>query len=181
MQTIDVRDMPSMQVTVDPGQPESRMRQSSRERVPGATGGTYADAVAPGASADPRVRQFSLFILSAMDEARDRGMSIEDIEDRIREVAPDVTMGRSTIYRWRRAEVASPQRAQVFALCDALGIPRTTAAQILGWDGKPVSPEPDPAIDPDLRAVMRRLADPAVSTEEKTAIRATLRYLAKGG
>ncbi|MEU7771263.1 helix-turn-helix transcriptional regulator [Micromonospora taraxaci] len=125
------------------------------------------------ASQDPRAIAFARFIKRALDEAvRDRGMSIEDVEER-------TGLKRSTIYRWRRAEVESPQRKQVQQFCDGLGIPRSVASQILGWDGTPPSPDPDPTVDPDLRAVARILMDPNVSTEEKTSIRATLQYLAR--
>ncbi|MGC4745381.1 helix-turn-helix domain-containing protein [Micromonospora sp. DT201] len=125
------------------------------------------------ASQDPRVIAFARFIKRALDEAvRERAMSIEDVEQR-------TGIGRSTIYRWRRAEIANPQRTQVQQFCDGLGIPRTVASQILGWDGAPPSPAPDPSTDPDLRAVARILMDPSVSAEEKTVIRATLQHLAR--
>jgi len=124
---------------------------------------------------------FAGFVRRALDEAGQRGMSIDDVEAAIRRADPDATLGRSTIYRWRRAEIANPQRVQVMQFCDGLGIPRAVASQILGWDGSPPSDAPDPSVDPDLRAVMRRLNDPALSAEEKTVIRSTLRYLAKGG
>ncbi|MET8039515.1 MULTISPECIES: helix-turn-helix transcriptional regulator [unclassified Micromonospora] len=125
------------------------------------------------ASQDPRVIAFARFIKRALDEAvRERAMSIEDVEQR-------TGIGRSTIYRWRRAEIANPQRTQVQQFCDGLGIPRSVASQILGWDGAPPSPTPDPSTDPDLRAVARILMDPNVSAEEKTVIRATLQHLAR--
>lgn len=126
------------------------------------------------ASVDPRVQMFGRFVDRALKEARDRGMSTEEIEER-------TSLGRSTMYRWRRAEIESPQRRQVQQFCSGLGIPLKTAAQILGWDGGPPSTEPEPSVDPDLRAVMRRLNDPAVTAEEKTTIRQMLRYLARGG
>ncbi|WFF02533.1 helix-turn-helix transcriptional regulator [Micromonospora sp. WMMD964] len=125
------------------------------------------------ASQDPRVIAFARFIKRALDEAvRERAMSIEDVEQR-------TGIGRSTIYRWRRAEIANPQRTQVQQFCDGLGIPRAVAAQILGWDGAPPSPDPDPSTDPDLRAIARILMDPGVAEEEKTVIRATLQHLAR--
>lgn len=175
MPAIDSLDLPPL-VAI---RPQSHPRQESRVRHGRPADGTYADRVAQNASSDPRVRQFAQFVKRALADAKDRGMSIEEIEDRIKEVDVEAKVGRSTIYRWRRAEVESPGRKQVFAFCDALGIPRTTAAQILGWDGEPASPEPDPSIDPDLRAVMRKLNDPNVSTEAKKTIRQMLRYLAR--
>lgn len=106
-------------------------------------------------------------------------MSIEDVEAAIRRADPEAKVGRSTIYRWRRNEVESPQRRQVQAFCRGLGVPVTTAAQILGWDDSRQPTEPDPTVDPDLRAILRKLNDPAVAPEQKTVIRATLRHLAK--
>lgn len=142
-----------------------------RQRSP--TDGTYDQPVPASASQDPRVIAFARFIKRALDEAvRERAMSIEDVEQR-------TGIGRSTIYRWRRAEIANPQRTQVQQFCDGLGIPRAVASQILGWDGAPPSPAPDPSTDPDLRAVARILMDPSVSAEEKTVIRATLQHLAR--
>jgi len=111
----------------------------------------------------------------ALDEARGRGMSTDEIERR-------TGVPRSTIYRWSRAEITNPQRDLVHQFCDGLGIPRNVAAQILGWDGSDRQPtELDPSVDPDLRAIMRRLNDPNVPTEAKTVIRQMLRYLARGG
>lgn len=152
---------------------ESQTRHQSRPRNGDATNGTYDQPVPASASHDPRVLAFARFVRRALDEAvKDRGMSIEDVEQR-------TGLGRSTMYRWRRAEITNPQRDQVQKFCDGLGIPRTVASQILGWDGTPTSPEPDPTTDPDLRAVARILMDPAVPDEEKTVIRATLRHLAR--
>lgn len=155
----------------------SHERQSSRERQNGTESGTYGEAVPP--TTDPRVRLFGQFIKRALEDARERGMSIDDIEAAIKAADPEAKVGRSTIYRWRRNEVESPQRRQVQAFCRGLGIPASTAAQILGWDDSRQPTAPDPTVDPDIHAIMRKLADPKVSREEKTSIRATLRYLAK--
>lgn len=127
-----------------------------------------------GASADPRVQMWGRFVDRTLKDARARGMTTEEIEER-------TGLGRSTIYRWRRAEIESPQRKQVIQFCEGLGIPTRTAAQILGWEGERPPTEPEPSVDPDLRAIMRRLNDPNVSVEEKTTIRQMLRYLARGG
>lgn len=130
-------------------------------------------------SNDPRVRMFGAWVKRTLNEARERGMTIDDIEAAIRATDPQAKVGRSTIYRWRRAEIPNPQRQQVQAFCDGLGIPRHVPSQILGWDGAPPSASPDPMVDPDLRAVAQILMDPNVPAEEKTIIRATLRHLAR--
>lgn len=171
MHLIDTRGFSPADLVLD----ESQVRHQSRIPRPRAANGTYDQPVPASASRDPRVIAFARFVKRVLDEAvKDRGMSIEDVEQR-------TGLGRSTIYRWRRAEIANPQRTQVQQFCDGLGVPRSVASQILGWDGAPPSAEPDPSLDPDLIRIMRRLNDPGVSPEEKTSIRATLKYLAKGG
>lgn len=147
------------------------MRQSSRVRQPSTESGTYGEIVPP-TSNDPRVRLFGGFIKRALDEARGRGLSIEDIE-RL------TSVGRATFYRWSRSESPNPQREKVLAFCEGLGIPAHTASQILGWDGSRQPTEPEPIVEPDIRAIMRKLNDPNVTAAEKTVIRATLRHLAK--
>ncbi|WP_460808217.1 helix-turn-helix domain-containing protein [Micromonospora zhanjiangensis] len=113
--------------------PQSRSRHPSRTRHGGATDGTYDLSVPASASQDPRVLAFARFVKRALGEARAEGWSIDDVEER-------TGLRRSTIYRWTRAEVESPQRIQVHKFVDGLGIPRTTASQILGWDGTPRPP-----------------------------------------
>lgn len=115
---------------------------------------------------------FGAFVKRALAEARDRGLSIDMIEER-------TGVGRATIYRWTRAESPNPQREKVLAFCEGLGIPAKTASQILGWDGSRQPTEPEPVVDPDIRAILRKLADPKTPAEQKTSIRATLRYLAR--
>ena len=167
-------------VTVAPVLPfRSRTRHQSHDRQRLSGNGTYGEPVPATASRDPRIQVFARFVKRSLDEARERGMSIDDIEAAIKRANPDAKVGRSTFYRWTRGEVDNPQRVQVQAFCDGLGIPRTTASQILGWDGGPAPTEPEPSIDPDLRAVMRKLNDPNTSTEAKATIRQMLRYLAR--
>lgn len=150
----------------------SHERQSSHERQTGTDFGTYGEPVPPTQSQDPRVRQFGAFVTRALKEAKERGLDIEAVEK--------VTgIGRATIYRWARAESPNPRREKVLAFCEGLGIPAKTASQILGWDGSRQPTAPEPIVDPDIRAILRKLNDPNVPAEQKTSIRATLRYLAK--
>ncbi|MFG1776649.1 helix-turn-helix domain-containing protein [Micromonospora sp. NPDC049048] len=167
MALVDIRPMPLSQ----PPSADSRLWQSSRVRHAGAEGGTYRDDVPPR-SQDQRVVMFGAFVKRALTEARERGLSIEMVEER-------TGVGRATIYRWTRAENPNPQREKVLAFCEGLGVPVTTASQILGWDGSRQPTAPEPIVDPDIRAIMRKLNDPNVSAAEKTTIRATLRHLAR--
>ncbi|MEU7590714.1 helix-turn-helix transcriptional regulator [Micromonospora sp. NPDC049230] len=126
----------------------------------------------PKQSQDPRVRLFGEFIKRALGDAKERGLDIEDVET-------TTGIGRATIYRWVRAESPNPRREKVIAFCEGLGIPVKTATQILGWDGSRQPTAPEPIVDPDIRAILRKLNDPNTPAEQKTSIRATLRYLAK--
>lgn len=118
------------------------------------------------------MRQFGAFITRALKDAKERGLDIEGVEN--------VTgIGRATIYRWTRSESPNPRREKVLAFCEGLGIPVKTASQILGWDGSRQPTAPEPVVDPDIRAILRKLNDPNVSAGEKTSIRATLRHLAR--
>ena len=117
---------------------------------------------------------FGRFVDRALVEARSRGLTTKQIEK--------VTgVPTSTVYRWKRSEIDNPQRDLVIRFCEGLEIPVRTAGQILGWDGSTRVPEPEPIDDPDMRAVERKLKDPSVSDAEKMTIRATLRFLARGG
>lgn len=126
----------------------------------------------PPKSRDPRVVLFGDFVKRALAEAKERGLSTDMVEER-------TGVSLATIYRWTRAESPNPQREKVLAFCEGLGIPLRTVAQILGWDGSRQPTAPEPVIDPDIRAILRKLNDPNVPVEQKTIIRATLRHLAK--
>lgn len=126
-------------------------------------------------SEDVRRVTFGNFVANALAGARDRGMSVADVEKA-------TGIPNSTFYRWRQGLwKQDPRPSQVKAFCEGLGIPFTAAQAALSWsgDGKPA--ETEPVVDPDVRAVARRLADPKVSPEEKAIIRGALRHLARGG
>lgn len=150
-------------------------REQGRAWQSPASDGNYHQAMATSGSSDPRVIAFGRFVDRALVEARDiRGLTTKQIEK--------VTgVPTSTVYRWRRAEIDNPQRDLVIRFCEGLEIPVRTAGQILGWDGSDRVPEPEPFDDPDMRAVEHKLRDPSVSDAEKMTIRATLRFLARGG
>lgn len=159
-------------ITLPPLIADCRIRHPNPGLPSGAGSGTYDQPVP--ASASPRVQQFGRFVDRALREARERGMDTDQIEER-------TGVPRATIYRWRRAEIENPQRALVEKFCVGLGINIAVAGQILGWQGSRPDTEPEPTLDPEMRAVMRRLNDPSVPEVEKINIREMLRYLARGG
>lgn len=130
----------------------------------------YGDGVDP--ANDPRLLAFARFITRALDDARAAGLSIADVEKK-------TGLGRSTIYRWKRREVSTPQPTQVQQFCKGLGIPVRDAARTLGWNGGRVPVDPEPPMDDDVRTILRMLADPKIGEADKMFIRETLRMLAR--
>jgi transcriptional regulator with XRE-family HTH domain len=119
-----------------------------------------------------RVR-FSHFVQRSLDAARARGMTDKDIE-----AATGVKS--STFHRWRRGEVRTvPGMDKVRAFCEGVGASLADAMTALGMSGERDNPEPEPPMDPDLRLILRRLADPNVPETEKEFIRESIRMLAE--
>lgn len=86
---------------------------------------------------------------------------------------------RTTVHRWENGRSRPDNPAIVQRLAAMFGVDLEQALSLAGLrpaDEEPV--ETPPPLDPDLKALVRKLASPHVSPEEKTYIRATLRYLA---
>lgn len=123
-------------------------------------------------SLEARRAAFGRFVRRALEDAKDRRITIKEIERR-------TGVGSTTFYRWRDGDwTADPRPSQVDAFCDGLDIPTTAAYRALGWgaDGKPAG-EPEAVLDPELRAIQRRLMDPNVSDATKESIRNMLRLI----
>lgn len=134
------------------------------------------ERAAPKASIELRRARFARVVDAGLAAAKDRGMTIPKVEQA-------TGVGKSTIYRWRDGSWSvDPRITEVQGFCDGLGIPRSEAYAALGWserlDAEPT--EPEPALDPRLRAVARRLSDPNVSLLEKAIIQQMLDGIAKG-
>lgn len=126
-------------------------------------------ATAPDVS---RVR-FARFVARVLDDARDRGLTDKDIAER-------TGVGASTFHRWQRGDFArAPEIGRVRAFCAGLGVPARDALRALGIEEGRDDPEPEPAMDPDVRRVLRALADPNVSDQEKLVIREMLKMIAR--
>lgn len=119
-------------------------------------------------SAVDRVR-FARFVNRVLASARERGMTDPQIE-------AATGIRASTFHRWKRGEVA-PTVDKVRQFCAGLGVSPTEALAALGvGDRAPV--EPEPIVDPDIVALLRKLQDPHVNQETKDYIRRTLQVLA---
>ncbi|MFE9955880.1 helix-turn-helix domain-containing protein [Micromonospora sp. NPDC005299] len=127
-------------------------------------------------SLEARRAAFGRFVRRALEDAKDRRITIKEIERR-------TGVGSTTFYRWRDGEwTADPRPSQVDGFCDGLDIPKRAAYRALGWgdDGKPAT-EPEAVLDPELRAIQRRLMDPSVSDATKESIRNMLRLIIGNG
>lgn len=149
---------------------QSRTRDRSHPRDNRPKSGTYLDGVpAP----DVNRARFARFVARVLADAHDRGLTDRDIE-------AATGVGSSTFHRWQTARFArSPSIEKVRAFCAGLGVNPRAALLALGLDEGRDSPEPEPAIEPDVRTVLRALADPNTSESDKTVIRAMLRMLAQ--
>lgn len=119
-------------------------------------------------SAIDRVR-FSRFVERTLEAAKGRGMTAIQIEE-----AAGIRL--STIHRWRRGEIA-PTVDKVRQFCAGLGVSPKEALAALGVVTERETP-PEPIVDPDIVALLRKLQDPNVNDETKQYIRTTLRMLA---
>lgn len=120
---------------------------------------------------------FARFVRRAIDNARaERGWTVTDL-------AAQTGVGRSTVFRWLAGDWHDyPELAKVQSFCVALGLPVAAAFRALGLpEAGSTLPRcgNDGPLEADIRAILERLADPAVSVEEKHHIRDLLRYLAQ--
>jgi hypothetical protein len=85
----------------------------------------------------------------------------------------------STFHRWQRGDFrTAPDVAKIAGFCEGLGVPAATALRALGAEEGRDDPAPEPAMDPDVRKILRALADPNVGDTDKLLIRETLKMLA---
>jgi transcriptional regulator with XRE-family HTH domain len=149
-------------------------RESGRARGIANEIAVYGEPVPTRSTAiDVRKAAFANFVARQLRYAKDeRGWSVPQL-------ARVAGISNQSIYRWRDGNWArSPQPEQVVAFCDALDVPPTAAFAIL-WPGKsskPAAPDPAP-MDPDVEALLRMLASPSTSDDDRLVIRATIRGL----
>jgi transcriptional regulator with XRE-family HTH domain len=123
-------------------------------------------------SRDVALARFAAFTKRALRDARDRGMTDQDIQ-RATGVA------QSTFHRWQKGVGTNlPNISKVRAFCDGLDVPLRPALIALGMDDAR-EPTPEPPLDPDIQRIARILRDPNVSEAEKQAIRHTIRMLSR--
>lgn len=123
--------------------------------------------------ADELVRaRWSRFVTRALKSARSRGFTN-------REIHAATGINPTTFHRWARGDIRStPDIAKVRAFCTGLGLNLDEALTALGMTGQRDTPEPEPPMPPEVRTLLRRLADPNVSATDKVFIQESLRMLA---
>lgn len=156
--------------------PPKQNRESFHNRIYSPGSGTYLDVMTPAARPAPgddlrRVR-FSRFMERVLGAAKDRGMTVKQIEEATK-------VSKSTFYRWRDGTFF-PKTDELRRFCKGMGVPIAEAYAALGWEEVETErAAPEPIItDPDLRSVLRTLNDPNVSPADKLRIRRMLRALA---
>jgi transcriptional regulator with XRE-family HTH domain len=118
---------------------------------------------------------FARFVRRAVDDVKTRrGWTVSRL-------AAETGVGRSTLFRWLSGDCQDfPELEKVRSFCAALDIPVSAAFTALGVRHADPDPDTESAARADVQRIMHRLADPSVSTEEKTVIRDMLSYLANG-
>jgi transcriptional regulator with XRE-family HTH domain len=117
--------------------------------------------------------RFAQFVARTLSSARDRGMTDRDIH-----AATGVPP--STFHRWQKGLVATaPDLDKVKRFCEGLGVSVTAAMTALGMAPGRDNTEPEPPLPPEIRVILRRLADPNVPESDKLVIREMLKLLAQ--
>jgi hypothetical protein len=116
--------------------------------------------------------RFARWVDRVVTAARNRGMTDDDIHGA-------TGVGPSTFHRWRRGDFTrAPELTRLRAFCAGLGEDPNEAMTALGIRPGTDNPEPEPPLPPEVRTILRALADPNVPNERKLVIREMLMMLA---
>lgn len=98
-----------------------------------------------------------------------------------KDIAQATGIGASTFHRWRRGDGRElPELEKVIAFCEGLGVSVTGAMTALGLNpAARDNPQPEPPIPPEVRKILRTLADPNVPDGDKLVLREMLKMLAE--
>lgn len=119
-----------------------------------------------------RIR-FARFVARTLASARDRGMTDRDIH-------AATGIPPSTFHRWQKGDFrTAPDLDKVRKFCEGLGVSVTGAMTALGMTPGRDNAEPEPPMPPEIRVILRRLADPNVPESDKLVIREMLKLLAQ--
>ena len=129
-------------------------------------------SASPAPKPDVARARFATFVARTLDSARRRGMTDKDI-------AAATGIGASTFHRWRRGEGRElPEIEKVVAFCEGLGVSPAGALAALGLNPARDNPAPEAPTPPEVRRILRLLADPNVPDKDKVFLQETLKMLA---
>lgn len=115
--------------------------------------------------------RFAAFVRRSLMAARDRGMTD-------RQIAKETDIAASTFHRWQRGEGRElPELEKVRAFCEGTGASFADAMVALGMAPGRQPTEPEPPMPPEIRNIMRLLADPNVPDKDKVFLSETLKML----
>ncbi|WP_329108931.1 XRE family transcriptional regulator [Micromonospora sp. NBC_01699] len=131
-----------------------------------------AAAPKPVSVAVARAR-FGAWVQRTLEAARDRGLTD-------RQIAKATGVGTSTFHRWRIGdwkELPEVRRVEAFAVGLQVDVDPAWKALGIGGASAPVA-TPELPLPPEVRTILRALADPNVSSAQKAVIREMLTMLA---
>ena len=150
----------------------SQRRNRSRPRDNRPADATYRDPVATS-SPDVIRKRFAAFVARTLAAARDRGMTDSTIRDA-------TGIPPSTFHRWQKGQfTTAPSIDKVRQFCEGLGASVTEAMAALGMTPQRAQPQPEPPLPPEVRTILRKLADPNVPQADKLVMREMLLMLAE--
>lgn len=125
-------------------------------------------------STDVARARFGVWVQRTLEAARDRGLTD-------RQIAKVTTVGTSTFHRWRTGDWKElPEVKRIEAFAAGLQVDVDPAWRALGIGGASMpSTTPEPPLPPEVRTIMRALADPNVPAAQKAVIREMLSMLAE--
>lgn len=124
-------------------------------------------------SSDLSRARFARFVQHALERARDNGMTD-------RGIAKTTGVSTSTFHRWRNGDwKESPEIDKVRAFTEGVGASIDEAMIALGVRPGRDNPEPEPPLPPEIRKILRHLADPNVPERNKIVTREMLHMLAE--
>lgn len=97
------------------------------------------------------------------------------------ELARRLGVDRGTVHRWETGQTRPEDAVVVTKFADLFGLDIDEVLTEAGLRllDRPARTDESVPLDPDVKLIMRRLADPNVTEAEKVIIRATLQHLAR--
>ncbi|MEW2442826.1 helix-turn-helix domain-containing protein [Micromonospora marina] len=130
-------------------------------------------AAASQPSPDVARARFAQFVARALAGARERGMTDTAIH-KATGIPP------ATFHRWQKGDFkTAPDIEKVRQFCAGIGVSPAGALAAFGLSPERDNPEPEPPLPPEVRKILRALADPATPEADKLVLREFLKMAAE--